>query len=297
MGVNLSNQHLLLIYMVMGGIPFYLSKIKKNRSATQIIEELAFSSRALLLEEFENLFSSLFDESSSYIQIIRMLAEHHEGIGKRTLLEMLGKSEVGGAGTQKLQALADTGFIMSFKPLYHKKKGTYYRLIDEYTLFYLKWIEPIKDTLSAEAVETGCWQATQNTPRWYNWQGYAFEAVCYKHLREIRKALALLPNAMPSTWRYISTKGHAESGTQIDLLFDRQDDAITLCEIKCTDQPFVINKEYVDILQQKIAIFKAKTKTRKQLFMTMISANGIKDNYYAEHLIQKTVTLDDLFNT
>lgn len=295
-GIKLDNQQILQLYMALGGIPFYLDKIEKGFSATQSIEALAFSPRGFLLTEFDKLFASLFDNPEEYLSLIKLLAEHRYGIGERKLLENLGRDFIGAKGKRILDELEQTGFIMGFKPLYHKVKGTYYRLVDEYSFFYLKWIAPIKDALSKKSLEKGYWQNLQSTPEWYAWQGYAFESVCYKHLIPIRKALNLLPTALPSTWRYAPNPGTKEQGAQIDLLFDRRDNAITLCEIKYTAQAFSVNKDYADKLLKKIAVFKKKTRTKKQLFIALISVNGLQNNYYSDDIITKVVTLDALFN-
>jgi AAA+ ATPase superfamily predicted ATPase len=294
-GIKLKNQQILLIYMVTGGVPYYLSHIRKGMSAAQIIERLAFTEKGVLLEEFDELFASLFDNSEDYIQIIRIIASRRSGIGKRELLKTIGKAVMGSVGIKILNELEETGFIMSFMPHYHKRQGVYYRLVDEYTLFYLKWIEPIKRALQKKSLDKGNWQAMQRTPEWSNWLGYAFEAVCYKHISAIRKALSISPDAVANSWRYVPRKGTKTRGAQIDLLFDRKDDAITLCEIKNTEEPFVLTKDYVDILQRKLATFKEQTRTKKELFLVFVSANGIKNNYYAEDLISGVVTLDDLF--
>lgn len=191
MGVKLNNQKILLLYMITGGVPYYLSKIEKGKSAIQIIETLAFSKKGFLLEEFDDLFSSLFDDGDVHAEIVKAIAKTPSGIGKRKLLETIGKFAVGSGGVKKLRELEETGFIMSFKPLYHKKKGVYYRIMDEYTLFYLKWIAPIRENLQKRSLETGNWQEMQNTPEWYSWLGYAFESVCYKHISAIRKVLSI----------------------------------------------------------------------------------------------------------
>lgn len=294
-GVKLNNQQVFFIYSVVGGVPYYLSKIQKGKSAAQIIEYFAFSKKSFLLDEFDDLFSSLFNDGDVHAKIVKILAKNRYGVAKRKLLESVGKSAVGSGGMKKLRELEETGFIMSFKPLYHKTKGIYYRLTDEYTLFYLKWIAPIRETLYEQAMETGYWQAMQNTPEWYGWLGYAFEAVCYKHVAEIRKGLSIGPRALVSTWRYAPRRHEESKGAQIDLLFDRNDHAITLCEIKYSEKPFVLNKNYADNLQQKMKIFKEQTRTKKQLVIAIIAANGLQNNYYAEDLISGVVTLDDLF--
>ncbi len=295
-GVKLKNQQILLIYMVTGGVPYYLSHIEKGLSAIQIIEKLAFREKSILLEEFDNLFSSLFDQAEVYIQLIKAIASRRYGIGQRELLKSIGPSAMGSVGIKALKDLEETGFIMSFMPYHHERQGIYYRLADEYTYFYLQWIAPIRKALQRKSLDKGNWQAMQRTPEWHTWLGYAFEAVCYKHISAIRKALSISPSAIAHSWRYVPRKGSKTRGAQIDLLFDRKDDVITLCEIKYNDEPFILTKEYVDTLQRKMDVFKEQTRTKKQLFLAFISVNGIKNNYYAEDMISGVVTLDNFFN-
>ncbi len=292
-GVKLNNQQILSLYMVTGGVPYYLSKIKWKGSAAQIIEKLAFGKKAFLMEEFDGLFASLFTDHENHIKIVRALAESRYGIGKHRLLEMVGSS--GGNSANRLQELEDAGFIMGFKSLYSQRKGIYYRLIDEYTGFYLKWIEPIKNLLQEQALDKGNWQAMQLSPEWNSWLGYAFESVCYKHLIQIRRALELSPADIASTWRYAPRSGASERGAQIDLLFDRKDDAVSICEIKYTDESFLISKDYYETLERKLKVFTEQTRTKKQLLLYFVSANGLKKNMYSK-FISGVVTLDDLFN-
>lgn len=292
MGCKFNDQQILMIYMVTGGVPYYLINIKKRLSAAQNIEHLCLDVNGLLFEEFDQLFSSLFENPNPYISMLRKLASKHSGIGKRELLKSLGLSMLGMSGEKLIDDLEQAGFIMSFKPYQHKRQGIQIRLIDEYTLFYLKWIEPIKNHLHAP--EAGFWKSIQGTPAWHSWMGYAFESICYKHIPMIRKAIGLEPDSLASAWLY-APRDSSINGAQIDLLFSRTDDAITLCEIKCTESPYVITKEVVEGLIRKMTVFKEVTKTRKQLFMVLISASGVKNNYYAEEYIDGVVCLENLF--
>ncbi len=294
-GIKLNNRQILKIYMVMGGIPYYLLQIKKGLSAAQIIESLAFSQDSFLLDEFQNLFPSLFDDHEIYIKILRIIASYKQGIGQQKLLNKLGSAYDGSVGIGKLRELEESGFIKSFKPHFHKKRGKFYRLIDEYTAFYFTWLEPLKDALQEAALEKGHWSEMQMSPKWHSWLGYAFESVCYKHLSLIRKALNISPTAIASTWRYVPKSGAKENGAQIDLLFDRMDDAISICEMKFSDKPFVIDKNYAKNLLNKKDVFTEKTRTNKQIFITMIAANGIQDNLYADDIVSGVVILEDLF--
>lgn len=295
MGIKLNNEHILNIYMIMGGVPYYLSKLEKGYSAVQNIEKLAFRKKSFLLEEFNNLFSSLFEDHETNIEIIRMIAESRYGIGQEDLLKSMGKALHGKTGLKKLKALQDANFIISFKPHLHSKKGIYYKVIDEYTLFYFHFIEPIKNTLLERNLTKGYWDKKYNSPEWSSWSGYAYEAICFKHLSEISAALDLSPTAIPTTWRYVPRKNAREQGAKIDLLFDRDDNAITICEIKYTDEPYSISKAYAEKLQQKINVFQTVTRNKKQIFLAMISAAGIKESIHSKSMIDNEVILDDFF--
>lgn len=295
MGVKLNNQQLAQLYMVTGGVPYYLSQVPVGLSETQIVEKLAFTKNGLFLTEFEKLYSSLFDKAELYIDIVRAIASQRYGIDQKTLFKKIKSVSGGGTISKKLKELEESGFIISFISFQNRKKGIYYKVIDEFTLFYLYWIEPIKLTLSKKGLRKGYWDKTRQTSSWSSWSGYAYEALCYKHLFQISTALELSPTALPSTWRYSPKKGAEDSGAQIDLLFDRDDNAITICEIKFTKTPLVIDKDYAKKIQKKMEVFQKKTKTEKQLFFAIVSANGLKKTMYSEELIDAVVTLSDLF--
>lgn len=296
MGVNLNHKHIIQIYMTIGGIPYYLSHIQKGLSASQIIGKLAFSKDSFMIKEFKNLYSSLFKNAEAYIDLIQFIGSQRYGV---SLSNIIGKSKYfskGGRITKRLQELEEAGFIISFIPYQHKRQGTYYRLIDEYTLFYFHWIEAIRGKLKKFDLSESYWETIQKSSAWKTWSGYAFEALCYKHLPQIRKALGISPEAMVDSWRYVPREGTKEQGAQIDLLFDRIDDSITLCEIKYSDELFVVDKNIASLLEKKARVFREHTRTKKQIFWAMISANGLKKTAYSEKLITSLATMDDLFN-
>lgn len=283
------------LYMVTGGIPFYLSFVEKGQSAAQMIESLVFREDAPLLNEFENLFSSLFEDATPYVDLVRVLAGHRYGMTQADMLKALPQLSKGGRLVDRLRDLQEAGFILSLTPFQHKKRGTYYRVIDEYTLFYFHWIEPMRRRLNEQALTSGYWQEIQRSAAWHSWAGYSFEGIVYKHIVSIRRKLGLSPTAIADSWRYQAPPRSKEVGAQIDLLFDRRDEAITLCEIKYTPKPFVIDKSYAEQLARKKAVFAEKTGTQKQLFLALIAAAGVKTNSYSEELVDNTITLEDLF--
>lgn len=290
----LDDLSILNLYMAIGGIPYYLKQVNPGDSVAQTIERLAFQQDGFLLQEFDNLFAALFGEQAEYTAILSIIAQHRYGIGKKFLLKQLDLSQSGGQGINKLIELEEAGFIQSFKPHFHKRRGVYYRLVDEYLLFYFYWIKPVRSTLQVNAFESGYWLAHQNSPQWHSWRGYAFESICYKHLSLIRKALALPNNAIASAWRYVSKKKASEEGAQIDLLFDRPDDAITCCEIKYSHERYLVDKVCATNLIRRGDVLKTQTRTHKQIFWALVTVMGMTENAYSKQLISRVVTLQDL---
>lgn len=293
-GVKLNNNHITQIYMVTGGIPYYLSYIEPGLSASKIIGSLAFHKDALLLNEFNNLYSSLFEHSEKYIDLIKIISKKRYGISQSELIKKSKYFSKGGRITEKLTELEQAGFIMSFIPYQHNRQGIYYRLIDEYTLFYFSWIEPIKSKLKKEDLDSLYWESIQKLPAWKTWGGLSFEALCFKHITPIRNALKISADAMVDSWRY-TPRDSKESGAQIDLLFDRNDDAITLCEIKYSSNIFQIDKTFLSSLENKERVFKECTRIKKQLFWAIIAANGIKKYSANKEFPLLVVTSDELF--
>lgn len=293
-GFKITNKQIVDLYMVTGGIPYYLTKFRKELSTPQNIAHIAFKKNAFLLNEFDNLFSSLFEKADIYIDIIRCIAKNRYGVAQKDIFSAVKEAPKGGETLKKLKALEEAGFIKSFKPFSHQKRGLYYRVVDEFTSFYLQWIEPIKQTLLSQGGLSHYWENEMRAPTWMSWAGYAFESLCYKHLPQISRCLHINPASLPHTWRFVPKDGSPEQGAQIDLLFDRPDNAITLCEIKYTSTPYVLDKEYIEVLNRKAKVFQEKTKTQKQIFIAMIASHGLKNNFYADQ-ISCVITLEDLF--
>ena len=294
-GAQFNEQQVLQLYMVMGGIPHYLKNIKKSLSVALNINEICFQKGGLLLDEFDKLFHSLYDEPEAYIKIIRAIAKKRNGISRDDLITTVKEVSDGGTLNLKLQSLEEAGFISTFLPLGHKRRGIHFKLIDEYSIFYLAWIEPLRQKTRITS-SSSYWLSLMNSPAWHAWAGYSFEAVCMKHVDTIKKALGLHQIQTHSgDWRYVPEKNKG-AGAQIDLVFDREDDCVTLCEIKHTDKQFVITKDYAIELEKKLLIYKERTRTKKQLIWCLISNNGVLKNDYFKKLISNVVTLKDLFD-
>lgn len=285
--INLDRYQILQIYMALGGIPQYLKNIEPGQSAVTAINELCFKKDGLLRGEFKNLYKSLFDKAEYHINIIKALASNKSGLTRNEIITAC-KLSTGGTTTRILEELIESGFITQYIPFQKDKRESIYRVIDEYSLFYLKFIEG--KTLTAKDT----WDKMSSTNSWRSWSGYAFESICLKHIEQIKAALGIpAVITQESAWRYVPSKG--EKGAQIDLVIDRQDNCINLCEIKFSLNEFVIDPAYALELKNKVDVFRIKTKTRKTLFLTMITTHGVKYNTNYLGLVQNDFKMDILF--
>jgi len=292
-GVRLKPMQILELYMVMGGIPHYLRQAEKGKSSTQIINALCFHKDGLLFTEFNRLFPSLFDHAEVHNKIICEVGKKRNGILRKDLLEATGYKS-GGTFKKRLQELKESGFIQEFIPYGRARKDFAIKIVDEYTLFFLDWIKPVqsKGTLR---YNPNYWLNISKTPRYYTWTGYAFEAVCMKHVNQILKKLKVENLATEiGKWHYLPTQKSKGSGAQIDLLIDRIDNSINVCEIKFSNYQYTIDKKYARNLDKKVKVFEEKTGTKKQVFLSLITTIGLKRNFYSEDLVDSEVVLKDL---
>lgn len=284
-GNVLDRYQILLLYMVTGGIPFYLDAISPDKSAAQNIEALCFTKGALLTTEFNNLILSLFSHPEAYEKIIKALAIKAKGITRNELLRLTGLPS-GGTLTRQMMELEESGFVSKYVPFNKKSRDTLYRLADFYSIFYFKFI---KDNNS---YDQGIWINAIESPAQRAWSGYAFEQICLTHLHQLKKALGISGIVSHSS-SWIST--HTDPGAQIDLVIDRKDQVINLCEMKFSIHPFTISKSYAGQLRNKIGAFRQESKTRKALFLTMITTYGLVRNQHSTSLVQNEITMDALF--
>ncbi|MFH1320114.1 MAG: ATP-binding protein [Bacteroidota bacterium] len=285
--INLDRYQLLQLYMAMGGVPYYLKAVKPGLSAAQNIDRLCFAKDGTLRDEFVNLYRSLFAHAEIQINIIRTLAGKKDGLDRNELLKKNGFSS-GGAFTKIITELEESGFISRHIPFGKKIKDSVFKLTDEFSMFYLKFMEGNRQT------GDGTWLRLSGSASWKSWSGFAFEGICFKHIQQIKEALGISGvQTMESVWRHAGNK--KEPGAQIDLLIDRGDYCINVCEMKFTDAKFTISKSYAENLRRKISVFTIRSKTTKTLFLTMITAFGVKQNEHSIGLVQNEILMGSLF--
>lgn len=271
-------------YMILGGIPFYLTLLNPKLSLLSNIDELFFAdAHAMLRTEYNELYSTLFKRPDNYLAVIRMLTERKEGFTRKEINE---KTKLGGAALSKiLSDLEQCDFIFSYARYGNAKNNAIYRIKDFYTLFYYKYVNGIdtKDSLR--------WTHLSSTPQVSSWQGFSFELLCLLHLDEIKKALGIdriLNDA--SAWR----SKQPEQNTQIDLVIERADHNINLCEMKFSSGMYAIDKGYEQKLRERMSIFLAETMTRCSTRITMVTTYGVLQNKHSG-IVNDEVLLDDLF--
>ncbi len=283
--VHLTLKDIAQLYMCVGGIPFYLKDVKAGKSVPQILDDLFFISQATLRNEFSNLYAALFKNYEQHEKIVAALSTKNKGLTRTALIKAT--KIISGSGlTTCLKELIECGFIKIIYPIGNKKTDALYRLVDEYTIFYFRFLADNKTNTS--------WVKMTNKPSYKIWSGYAFENLCIKHSYFIKKALEIggvITNEY--SWTQKGTK--EKKGAQIDFILDRDDNCINILELKYHDAEFEVTKQYASQLREKVQIFKSNTNTKKNIFLTILTIYGTKINDHYTSIITNQLTIEDLF--
>jgi uncharacterized protein len=284
---NLDRYHIVQLYMALGGVPHYLKEVEAGKGAAQNIDQILFSKTALLKNEFDRLYPALFDQADNHISVVKALAKKRQGMTRQEILKTTNLAD-GGGTTRILDELEVSGFISIYYPFGKKKKDTFYRLTDEFSLFYIQFME------NKGYQGEGSWQQLSQTQDYKSWSGYTFESICMKHINQIKRALGIL-GVYTEPSGFIAKDGDFGKGIQIDLVLDRRDHIINLFEIKFYNTTWTIDKEEAEKLKHKKDLFKLITKTPKQVFLTLISTFGLNTNIHSIGLIDSELTMNHLF--
>lgn len=290
-GIEMSRHQMLKAYMVFGGIPYYLDMLEKGLPLDVCIDNLLFKQGAPLRMEFDFLFRSLFNESKVYRNTVEILAQKLKGMTRSEILDAL-KIGNGGMLTEVLDNLAKCDFIRKYTAIGKKERESMYQLTDLFSLFYIRFVE------GGSGQDENLWSKLSGKPQTTSWSGYAFEQICLHHIPQIKKALSIagiISNIHSWSCRPFTDKNGTEwRGGQIDLLIDRADEVVNICEIKYAKDKYVIDAHYEEILRQRAVLFATVTKTKKAIYHTFITTYGVFDNHYSG-LVQSEVVADDLF--
>ena len=283
-GIDWERRDILEAYMILGGTPYYLSLLRSELTLWQNIDEAFFSQDAALRTEYGFLFKSLFSDASLYRRIVEALATKLKGMTRTELVDLL-KITDNGSLSEALDNLVKCDFLRRYQAFGKKGRDMLYQLSDMYTLFYLRFVKDY------HGLNEHFW-SNMDAARRNVWSGYAFEQVCILHVNQIRKALGISGIASDvCSWTYRDKNQSA----QIDLIIDRADKAIDLCEIKYSDHEYELKKDYAEWLRERKELFRRVTGTTKTLRLTMIASSGVKQNSYTSTL-QGRLSLDDLMS-
>ena len=287
-GIEWTRYQIAECYMIMGGIPYYLNMLDRSLSLSQNIDNLFFRNRGELWDEFTHLYNTLFSNSESYIQVVEALSKKAGGLSRNEIIKASG-IPTNGALSTVLSNLVSSGFVRVSGFYGRKKKDSLYQLSDYFSAFYFRYI---KDNYGKDE---HYWSNAIDNPTRRSWAGLAFEQLCKDHVAQIKQKLGISGVLSEESIWY--TQGNAElgiTGAQIDLLIERRDQIINLCEMKYSINEYVIDKSYDEALRNKLETFRRSTGTKKSLQITMITTYGLKENKYS-NFVQSQVTLEDLF--
>lgn len=290
-GMSLTRFQILGVYMILGGIPYYLDMIEKGIPLDASIDRLFFGNNAVLKSEFDFLFRSLFKDSTIYRSVVELLSSKMKGMTRKELTAAL-KIKSGGVLTEVLDNLLKCDFIRRYSAIGKTERDAMYQLADLFALFHLRFVA------NNNGQDEHFWSNMRNEGSRLAWSGYAFEQVCFHHVAQIKKALGIsgiLSNVYSWSCRpFVATDGSEWKGGQIDMLIDRADGAINICEMKFAQSEYVIDADYEQRLRERMASFAAVTKTKKALLHIFVTTYGVKRNMHSG-MVNSEVKMDDLF--
>ena len=284
-GLELSLYDQLQYYMIMGGIPYYMSMLSPGKSLAANVDLLFFNKESRLRDEFDRLFNSLFRNPDHYKSVIRLLGRKRIGYTRKEIAESTG-IPYGGGLTKIMKSLEANDFVMLYKPFGGSRDDVRYKLTDPFLMFYLNFVD------GAKVTSDGYWSQFENTPRLYSWRGHAFENVCFSHIPRIKEALGI-SGVYTESSVWMTKEDMTGRGAQIDMLIDRADRVIDLCEIKFLEGEYLVGKDEDLKLRNRKQAFYNGTGTKKAVHLVLITTYGLKENMYSS-VFTDVITAEDL---
>lgn len=287
LGLALSRQEICSMYMILGGVAYYWGFLRRGESVAQNVDRLFFAENGKLRGEFDSMLASLFRHDAGCRKMFSALSAKGVGISRDELLKRTGMSD-GKVFTQTLEALEKCGFIRRYSAYGKKQRDSLYQLVDSFSLFHLRFIAPESNP------DPHAWATSISSKEKDAWAGVAFERVCLLHVEELKRALGIsgVKTAVCS-WRHRANEVYGK-GAQIDLLIDRADKVVNVCEMKFASGRYVLTKAEYERIDNKMLAFKTVTGSGKSVYLTLVTTNGLMVNEYARQ-VQNVILLDQLF--
>jgi len=278
-------------YLTTGGIPEYLKRLTKQSSVFLSLCVSSFSSGGYFAHEYTKVFTSALSNNKHYKAIIEYLS--HRKFATRSQIIRHLKIKSSGYVTDLLTDLTECEFVRKYVP-YNLEENSLlarYRIQDQYLHFYFKFIRPIEARVEAGEFNHEPTAAIQMS-QYQQWLGYAYERFCIKYHYIIAKMLGI-SGIKYRVGPYFSRKTNkVQEGFQIDLLFDRDDNVITIFEIRYTQAK--VSSAVIEELEQKLQRFANPKK--KTIHLVLITRNGATENLINSHYFDRIIELEDWFN-
>ena len=288
MGLEATRYQLVQYYMALGGVPYYWNYLQGGLSVAQNMDMLFFAGDDRLEGEFAELFASLFSKDAPYVRIVEALCSRRMGLVREEIAQATGLSN-SGTLTRYLSELEQCGFVRKYRMGGRRVRDAIYQLVDNFSLFHFRFVRENADG------DPLFWSSSVDKPVLLSWQGLSFELVCLEHVEQIKRALQIGGvHSLNYAWRCERPQDDAERGAQIDLVIDRDDGIVNLCEMKFAAKEYAITADDDASMRNKRTAFKRETKSRKAVHFTYVTSFGLAKNRYAGE-VQSEVTLDDLF--
>lgn len=278
-GIDWMDETIAESYMVMGGIPYYLMQLDKSYSLAQNVDRMFFQENALLADEADNLYKSLFKKSENYVRIVEALTDKRSGLTRAEIVEVT-KLSNGGGLTRMLKELTECGFIRVYEPLF--KRDKIYQLCDFYTLFYYMFVKKHK------GYDENMWMHIQGKAVYNTWLGLSFERLCFAHASQIRRSLRL-DSIATKTYSLYTEKA------QMDMVIERADGIVNLCEMKYTQQPYALDKEEAEKISRRMDPLRMLNRKRHNVQCILVTKQEARRNGHYNSMINNNITLEDLF--
>jgi hypothetical protein len=283
-GIRLDRYQIVEAYMIFGGVPQYLSLFQPGLSLAQNVDRLCFAPDAVLRNEFDNVFLSLFKSPERHISVVRALGRRARGLTRQEIVADTGLPNSGRL-TQVLTDLTRSGFVRQYHAFGKQTRDTLHQLVDPFTLFARRYLEGEVER------NPHFWSDVSATGQHNAWTGYAFEQVALLHVEQIRAALGIAGVLTD----YSSWTGSADGRrAQIDLIFDRNDHVINLCEMKYARGTYSVTAAAERQLRRKWDVFTRSTGTPKTVHYTLVTTYGLHPDARSG-VYQSVVTMADLF--
>ena len=289
MDITLSRKEIMEAYMIMGGVPYYWSYMRRGESLAQNINNIFFGQNAPLANEFDALYKSLFHRPEGYIAIVAALTKKKAGMTREELLRESHLND-NAVFVRQLQELEQCDFIRTYQKLGQKKKDTVYQLMDNFTLFHYRYMA------ANSSRDEHFWSANQSTPQHNTWAGLAFERICFQHIRQIKQRLGI-SGIRSSEYSFTYRPKEEEDpgwAVQIDMLIDRADGVIDMCEMKYAKDDYLVTSEEETKVRKRLSCLAARGKTRSAIHTVLMTPYGVVNNAYS-HIFEQVIRADDLF--